>query len=610
MTKKSSSVSKAVKRGVGKKDSSQRSAISDQIISQVRELAWTGQHAQAIDIATQELSKAHYQSAPRMDLLDLRAESCIAQGKLDLAAKDAKAMMKLAKGGLDAPSRSARAARPPTNRKSKIVNRKLEALALNRQALVQMRRGDLKAAVKTATAAVWAKYTSPILRAQSLLRLSEAQWRVGQNEAAVETAQKAIPLFQTMGDNSGAGRAYWSQANARFNLSRAEDSRRAAQTALELCRQAGDQYGIGNALNAITLTDVDIHERIQHTQQALQAFEMAGYIERQTIALGNLALTYLELGLYPHSRRLQSEVVETTRDMGAKLSLAYGLGNLSEVEIKLGEFDSARAHLKELAEQVSTLGDSFMDSSLATGLGFLALSEGAPKTAIRHYKSAAQIAHQAGLGSENIPLTLLGQAHLANADPITALKDTKKATDMHRAQSFAKPDGFSSQEIWWRHTQALLANKKTKEAREALERAHGFLFESIVNLGDEGLRRNYLNKVAVNHELLQFWVKDGAKRKLPRERLFAHLVIESNVREPFKRLADTGLRLNALHTVAEIQTFLVEEATELSGGERVVLIQEKNGKRAVTDSILPRGEEAQKVLRSIDSHLNQARLTR
>ena len=48
--------------------------------------------------------------------------------------------------------------------------------------------------------------------------------------------------------------------------------------------------------------------------------------------------------------------------------------------------------------------------------------------------------------------------------------------------------------------------------------------------------------------------EDGAKRKVPAKSRVAHLAIESNVREPFQRLADTGLRLNALRTAAAIQT--------------------------------------------------------
>src|SRR6185503_7185339 len=163
----------------------------------------------------------------------------------------------------------------------------LKAQALNRLALVQMRTGDLKAAAKSATAAVKTKHNLPALRAESLFRLSEAQFRTRQGEAALETAQKAIALFQEQGDLAGAGRAHWSLASA-LNQVHPENARRAAQTALELCREAGDQYGIGNALNALNSTDADIAEAIQHAQQAHQAFETAGYVERQATALGNL----------------------------------------------------------------------------------------------------------------------------------------------------------------------------------------------------------------------------------------------------------------------------------------------------------------------------------
>ncbi|MBL0345227.1 hypothetical protein [Candidatus Villigracilis affinis] len=204
-----------------------------QTIDHIRQLAWTGQHAAAIDSATQALAapKTRMRPAEQMSLLDLRAESYIAIGKLDLAMKDAKAMMKMG---------------------SKVAGLKVQAL--NRLALVQMRTGDLKAAVKTATAAVKTKHNNPALRAESLFRLAEAQLRTRQTEAAVETAQKAIALYQELGDDSGAGRAHWALALAYFNSNRADDSLRAAQTALELCQKAGDGYGMGNALNAWQIT--------------------------------------------------------------------------------------------------------------------------------------------------------------------------------------------------------------------------------------------------------------------------------------------------------------------------------------------------------------------
>ncbi|HMV28546.1 MAG TPA: hypothetical protein PKE23_04120, partial [Anaerolineales bacterium] len=70
---------------------------NDTMIEHIRQLAWTGQHAAAIVSATQALATPKIKPAEQMSLLDLRAESYIAQGKLDLAMKDAKAMGKIAK---------------------------------------------------------------------------------------------------------------------------------------------------------------------------------------------------------------------------------------------------------------------------------------------------------------------------------------------------------------------------------------------------------------------------------------------------------------------------------------------------------------------------------
>ena len=76
MAKESLAVRKTVKRRAKKKDSNHHAVINDQIISRVRELAWTGQHTQAIELATQALGMADHRSAIReMDLLDLRVES-------------------------------------------------------------------------------------------------------------------------------------------------------------------------------------------------------------------------------------------------------------------------------------------------------------------------------------------------------------------------------------------------------------------------------------------------------------------------------------------------------------------------------------------------------
>ncbi|MFN8400320.1 MAG: GAF domain-containing protein [Anaerolineales bacterium] len=573
------------------------------IIENIRQLAWTGQHKLAIDSATQALSRSRLQRDVEMSLLDLRSESYIAIGNLDLAMKDAKAMGNLAK----------------SNRQSSIVNRQLEAQALNRLTLVQMRTGDLKAALKTATKAVKQAQQSKqkLLLAQSLYRLGEAQFRLRHQNDALDSATKAIALFQAEGDLSGEGRAHWVLATALFNLNHVEESRQHAQIALDLCRKAGDQHGIGNAFNVYSFSDVDLVENLHHLQQAAQAFVLAGYLERQTAARGNLANTYLELGLYPHAHRLYQETADIHRRMGAKSGLTVVWGNLITTELTLGRLVAAHSRMPEYEQMVKALGDPNQQANLLLTYAELALAEGNSKTAVKYYEATVKLEHDQGSINEINSIATLGLMHLANGNPAAALKATEKAIKMYQEQTFTTQGTW----IWWRHTQALLANKKLKEARNAAEHAYMLLLERITNVRDEGLRRNFLNKVEVNRNLLKFWVADGTKQKLPKERLFAHLAIESNVREPFQRLADTGLRLNALHTIESIQTFIVEEATELIGGERVILILEKDGGRKVAESILPlpsyesgkgyeMAENPTDVLKRIGKYLNQARLTR
>ena len=166
---------------------------SAEIVVRVRELAWAGQHEKAIELASQALDGTGLEAELHIDLLDLRAESYIARGRLDLAEKDAQAIEKLAQI-------------------SQIQG--LMAQAFNRLALVQMRIGDLDGALNSASAAVSANHTSPTLRAESYFRLAEAQFRIQKNDAAIENGQKAVDLYLAHGDLSGAGRAYWALANA------------------------------------------------------------------------------------------------------------------------------------------------------------------------------------------------------------------------------------------------------------------------------------------------------------------------------------------------------------------------------------------------------------
>jgi tetratricopeptide (TPR) repeat protein len=170
-------------------------------------------------------------------------------------------------------------------------------------------------------------------------------------------------------------------------------------------------------------------------------------------------------------------------------------------------------------------------------------------------------------------LVSLGRAHLGMGNVEAALAATERATAIHRAHGLASIESIDPEGLWWQHSQSLAANGKAAAAQRALATAYKFLVAPVAHVSDEGLRRNYFNKSRERREIVGAWLasnrtKSGARRQVP------HLAGTSSLREPFERLADTGLRLNELRSSEELQEFLIDEATELSGGERVLLVLE------------------------------------
>jgi len=562
----------------------------NELLTQARDLQWAGQHEKAIKVCTQALDaigKGNSRTAQiQMDLLVTRAESYYAQEIPDSMQEDARLMMRIAN---TAPS-----------------SHKTKKLALKAQALFWKARvhanvdNNIELARKTYSHAV--KYArqgnDKQIEANSLRQLGTYQT----GEQSVRTIQQAAELFRSLDDQGGLAKALAQLAWAQLGTGQPDEARQNARTALSMSEQLGDNLGKGLALNALSVMEPDIAQGLILLKQCYQLAETTGYLFGVAGITNNLGVAYSDLGLYPRALRYYQKSLDIrSTDFGG-----IPLSNIIHIEIEQRDLAQARKYLTELCAMAEADVDPFTEE-LA---GRIALIEGKPIVATRHFKKAIRISQEAGLVKEIGELALLGDAYLTGANLNAALKTTAIAVKKHRELDFPKVDDHPSQNIWWQHSQALRANEKTKEADEALEMAYDFLLKGIESLRDDGLRRNYLNKVRINREILQTWDNYAAKHKLPRERRFAHLEVESSLREPFERLAEISLDLNALHTFEEIQTFLVEEATELSGGERVLLILGKDGELELADSYTPVGEDTQKTLASIRRYLSPARRIR
>jgi signal transduction histidine kinase/putative methionine-R-sulfoxide reductase with GAF domain/FixJ family two-component response regulator len=554
----------------------------------IADLAWAGLHTQAVEHASAELAAPELPLDARLGLLDQRAESLVALGRFSDAAHDVADMLGLA--------------RVPT----------LRAQALNRHAHVQMRLGDLRAALAAAQEAVKLAEPAgdPSLLAHSLLRLGEAQLRSIQYAESLASGQRAARLFESSRDAIGQGRAQWLISFAYSRSAHDDLSRAAAQRALDLARQSGDTLGLGNALNVASFSCRDIADRIVMHQQAAQAYERANDAFGRSIVVGNLSIAYAELGLYRRACRLSEQVMGWCDAMGARMHKALQFGGTIGWTIALGDLEAVRRRWSEYSALVDSLDEPSTRTARTLHASELALARGDAAAAVRDLAALLAEARAVQAGHELTMLVPLAKALLAAGEPVAALRVSTEAAELHRKQGFARPVFGSSQELWWWHSRALAANGRASAAWGALQRAYAFLLDTVRNVRDEGLRRSFLNKVEVNRSIVRAWLRESARRRIPRKQRLAHLAMASNLRQPFERLVDTGLRLNELRSGDQLHEFLIDEITELLGAERVLLVLQTDGQCRLAGQLLPRGEDAAALLSAITPWLDDAGRTR
>jgi tetratricopeptide (TPR) repeat protein len=309
------------------------------IVEEVRDLAWTGHHAKAIATATAALETPRLDKPIALELLGLRSESHVAEGRLEPALADAKKMLAMAKA---------------SGRASHL------AAAYTAMALAQMRGSEFAAASKSATAALKEadRAKDKGLQALSTMRLAEAKFRERRPDEALPLAKRAISLYEALGDKVGLGRAYWTLGSTLSQKGLAKECGEASMKALEIARACGDLYGVGNALNMLTFHEPDFALGLKWRNQARDAFKAAGYVERQAMITGNLSFAYARLGLLPRAVRFSRDAAEIYARTGTRAPRANILCFLAYRAAEAGHMEAAEELLKEARAAAKGIEDN------------------------------------------------------------------------------------------------------------------------------------------------------------------------------------------------------------------------------------------------------------
>ena len=167
---------------------------------------------------------------------------------------------------------------------------------------------------------------------------------------------------------------------------------------------------------------------------------------------------------------------------------------------------------------VADLGPAHLEAAFALGLGWVALMRAQPAGASRHFQDAVSRWGELGvLAEQPVALAWLGAARLGLGDPDGALEATAQAVELVEAGHATTE--YDLQDIWWWRHRALRASDghgtASDNAWHALDRAREAMVAAVATLSDNGLRRSYFSKVAVNRDIIEEWLRQAPKRGLP-----------------------------------------------------------------------------------------------
>ncbi len=421
---------------------------------------------------------------------------------------------------------------------------------------------------------------NPRLEAASLSALGAACSALGDYDRAHACHAEALELCRAFNDLPGQAVNLWYLGDIARLRGQAEAALNYLENSLKLYRALEDRAGESDALNGLANAIMDAARKRDYYEQSLALAQTLGDRRRQARSYNNLALTYWKLGLYDRARDYIEQAVQLEREIQGRSALAYDLESLGRIYLELEEYSQALQVYEEGRALAQDIGDPNTESIYWYGIGRIMLARGKPEAAQKLIQTAVNIQQELALNSFlSTSLAWLSAAHLALGDWESA--DRASAAAVACLTDFASVE-FLPQEVWWHRYLVLKSVPDAEDAPlsdaawEALQNAHSIMLEMIASLSDEGLRRNYLNKVKVNREIIAAWTRYRAGRiEEPAEAqaVEAERLSEAErVKDQLKRVLGISRRMNETHDLASLLNYVMDQVIELTGAERGFLV--------------------------------------
>jgi tetratricopeptide (TPR) repeat protein len=185
---------------------------------------------------------------------------------------------------------------------------------------------------------------------QVAARLWRALGNLSSGQRAHDCAQRALALYQSVGDEKGQACALDILAFSLFQMGKLQEASEVSSRALAAMRTLGHKWEIADCLNtqaSIQLARGDFGAAREVFAQALAAYKALGNEAGTAEVLGNLAELEFGDGQIEQARRWAGEALEIqSRGKNAR-GLALSYLNIAAYRIALGDVDGARESARE-----------------------------------------------------------------------------------------------------------------------------------------------------------------------------------------------------------------------------------------------------------------------
>ena len=454
------------------------------------------------------------------------------------------------------------------------------AESLNLIAFVLSEKGELTQAQQMAeTALTLAQHSaSAQLEADSLIRLSTISFNLSDIPQALRFANQALSLALKTKYLKGQARGLERLGYYHSKAGQLDQARPHLLAALDISRQSGDLRMEADTLNALSISSTDLAQQRQLYERSLSILELIGHRPRQAMIKHNLGWVYNFMGLYRRAIYYLRQSLKLNQQAGVRPNQALDYIDLAEAYAGLGDYNQAVEYSDTALGLLQDTNYRLFEWYALLQKGMGAYKQGLPAQASIYLQHAADTSQSLDLqGFHAYSLAWLAAAELSMGQVETARQHTAQAVSIPEIST-----DYPSQHIWWWRYQSLAApgdasDENREAAWQALNRACQIMLEGIAELSDEGLRRNYLNKVAINRDITVEWARQAVGKGISLAPFIEREMSSVGLNEQFQRLVATGNRLTALRNPSALPAFILDEFIELSGAERAfITLHNKN----------------------------------